>query len=461
MNFAGIKYTSFNAHQYIIDFFTKGNKRSLDIKKNIAASFLIKGINIAISIFIVPLTLVYVNPMQYGIWLTLSSILGWINFFDVGFGNGLRNKFAEAKALGNLNLAKIYVSTTYACLTIIFITIWLLFLIVCYFIDWSVILNAPPTMAVELSRLAIIVFSFFCLQIIFKTISTVIIADQKPALSAFIDMLGQLIALISLLIFTQNSHGSILHLGIILGFSPLFILIIYTFLLYSRKYKDYAPSIDYVRFKYAKNIMSLGIKFFIIQIAIIVIYQTNNILISHIGIPTDVTIFNIALKYMGVILMGFTIIISPYWSAVTDAYTSGDYKWMKSSVKKLRVISYTIILFVIVLFFFSKYAYHLWIGNIVQVPSAVTATIGIYTVLLCWVMLNTQILNGTGKITLQLITYTIGMLLHLPVAFILGNKFGIVGVIISASLFLAIIAITSIIQVNLILDQKATGIWNK
>ena len=47
---------------------------------------------------LVPLTIHYINPTRYGIWLTVSSIIGWVSFFDIGFGNGLRNKFAEALA---------------------------------------------------------------------------------------------------------------------------------------------------------------------------------------------------------------------------------------------------------------------------------------------------------------------------------------------------------------------------
>ena len=56
-------------------------------------------LSIAISLVMVPMTLGYVNPVQYGIWITLSSIVGWLGYFDIGFGNGLRNRFAESVAL--------------------------------------------------------------------------------------------------------------------------------------------------------------------------------------------------------------------------------------------------------------------------------------------------------------------------------------------------------------------------
>ena len=87
--------------QYAIDFFTKGNQRSLQAKKNIIGSLLIKVLSIATGLVLVPLTIHYINPSQYGVWLTLSSMIAWISFFDIGFTHGLRNKFAEARAKGD------------------------------------------------------------------------------------------------------------------------------------------------------------------------------------------------------------------------------------------------------------------------------------------------------------------------------------------------------------------------
>ncbi|GHT61949.1 hypothetical protein AGMMS50239_14030 [Bacteroidia bacterium] len=174
-----------NNKNRIFDFISKkinrSNVRSTNAIKNILASFAIKGVSIVVSLLLVPMTINYVNPTQYGIWLTLSSVVAWFSFFDIGFGNGLRNQFAKAKANGNYTKAKAYVSTTYVCLGVIFTVVWILFFCINFFVDWSVILNAPMQMARELSLLVLIIFSFFCMQIVLKTINTVLIADQKPA----------------------------------------------------------------------------------------------------------------------------------------------------------------------------------------------------------------------------------------------------------------------------------------
>ena len=104
--------------KFIKTYFTEGHERSIKAKKNILASFLIKGCSIGISLLLVPLTINYVNSSRYGIWLTLSSIVAWLSFFDIGLSQGLRNKFAEARAKNDDSIAQVYVSTTYALLAL-------------------------------------------------------------------------------------------------------------------------------------------------------------------------------------------------------------------------------------------------------------------------------------------------------------------------------------------------------
>lgn len=129
----------------VTDFFTRGHQRTLTAKKNIIKSVFLKGGSVAISLVLLPLTINYVNPAQFGIWLTLSSIMVWAAFFDLGLGNGLRNKLATALATNNYELARIYVSTTYAVLLIVLSVFFLLFYLINPYINWTSVLNSGTT----------------------------------------------------------------------------------------------------------------------------------------------------------------------------------------------------------------------------------------------------------------------------------------------------------------------------
>jgi O-antigen/teichoic acid export membrane protein len=445
----------------MFNFFSRGHQRSINAKRNIAASFVVRGVSIAVSFLLVPMTIGYVNPTRYGIWLTLSSVIAWFSFFDIGFSNSLRNRFAEAKAAGNNDQARAYISTIYASLGIIFFTVWALFMVVNQFLDWTAILNTPPEMGSELSSLALIVVSFFCIQIVLKTISTVIIADQKPAKSAFYDMIGQVLTLLIVFVLTKYTQHSLLYLGLAVGISPVAVLMIASAVLYRTEYRHYAPSISFVDFRLIADILDLGLKFFIIQIAAIVIYQTNNIVISQVCGPQDVTVYNIAYKYFGVLTMAFSIVLAPFWSAYTEAKILADYQWMNNILKKLVRAWLGLSVAAGVLLVISPLVYHVWVRDAVTVPFSVSAAVFMYVVIFNWCAIYSQILAGLGKIKLMLYSAIFGCLVNIPFAVVLGKEWGIVGIVSASALLSIISAIWSPIQVKLLLQQKAKGIWNQ
>ena len=87
------------------------NNRTKIIKKNIIYSFLLKILSIGLSFILLPLTVHYLTEVEYGIWVTLFTVMNWVNFLDMGLGLGLRNKLAEAVSRNNLSEIKTYLST--------------------------------------------------------------------------------------------------------------------------------------------------------------------------------------------------------------------------------------------------------------------------------------------------------------------------------------------------------------
>jgi O-antigen/teichoic acid export membrane protein len=229
--------------------FNSGHSRSVKARKHILVSFFIKSVSIVIGFVFVPLLLHYLGAAEYGIWLTLSSIVAWVSYFDIGLGNGLRNRFAESLAKGEHQLARIYVSTTYAGLSLIFGAFFLIFLVVNPFLSWHEILKAPLDLENELNSLVIITVGFFLLRFTFKLISIIIVADQRPAISNIFDPLSNVVALIAILILIQYAESSLLNLGIVLGAAPVLVLGFATIYFFRNDYSAYRPSLKLVNFK--------------------------------------------------------------------------------------------------------------------------------------------------------------------------------------------------------------------
>ncbi|HMK03340.1 MAG TPA: oligosaccharide flippase family protein, partial [Ferruginibacter sp.] len=388
--------------QLAINFFTKGHARSLEAKKNIIGSLFIKGVSIAIGLILVPLTINYINPSQYGIWLTLSSMIAWISFFDIGFTHGLRNKFAEAKAKGDKEVARTYISTTYFYISVIFILLWAVLIFINQFISWHGLLSLPAEMEGEVSRLAILVFTYFCLQFIFRVINTILTADQQPAKASLIDMLGQLAALAAIFALTKFTTGSLFYLGLAVGVAPTIILLVANLYFFNTKFKDYRPSFKYVKKEYAKDIMKLGLKFFVLQIAAIVQFETSLFLIAHYFGTTEVTNYNIAFKYFSVLQMVFMILLSPLWSGVTDAYNRGEAAWIKNAVKKYLMMLVPFIITGIIMLLFADKVYELWIGkDVVHIDFNISLLCLIFFSTTMFASIFVSVINGIGALQIQ------------------------------------------------------------
>lgn len=440
------------------DYFSKGHERTLSAKKNIAISLLIKGFSIIIGFVLVPMTISYVNQTQYGVWLTLSSIISWFSFFDIGLGNGLKNKLAEANALKQYDRSVTYVSTIYAILTIISTVIFIIFLIANHFIDWAKILNTPGN---NLNDIALIVFGCFCLQFVVQIINTVLTAFHAPSKVSLINLIGQLAIVIIIYILTKNTTGSLLYLAIVLAGAPILIQFIAGIWYYNTDYKVVAPKFKAIDFKYVKELLSIGGAFFVIQIGALILFQTDNIVITQLFGPNQVTVFNVSYKLFSAVIMVFTIIITPFWSAYTDAYTKNDYEWMRRSMRKTRIIWLMLSLAGVAIFFVSPYIYTLWLRGKVTVPVSISMVMVLYAAGYNWTTLHCYLLNGIGKIRIQLYIYIFSICVNIPLAILLGRYFGVPGVTLSNVIIFIIMGIILWIQCNKILNRTATGIWNK
>ena len=80
--------------------------RSKKTNFNTFLSLFFRGASILLSFILIPLTLKYIKPDVYGVWLTLTSLVGWIAMFDIGIANGLKNKLSESLAAKKYNKAK-------------------------------------------------------------------------------------------------------------------------------------------------------------------------------------------------------------------------------------------------------------------------------------------------------------------------------------------------------------------
>ncbi|MET3112938.1 O-antigen/teichoic acid export membrane protein [Pedobacter sp. CG_S7] len=409
-----------------------GDERSVNTKKSIFSLFAIRALSIPISFILVPITIGYVNSESYGIWLTISSLVAWMSFFDIGINNGLRNKLTESVANGNEVLSKKYVSTTYAILGIISLSLFICFFIINHFINWAIILNTNSNLSYELSKVFLIVVGYFCVKFTLSTVNVILLSHQLPAKAALRGLIEQLASLIVILFLVKFSVGSLLNLAYGLCIAPVLILLYYNFELFKGKFRSIRPSVKDVDFSLTRNLMGIGFKFFIIQIAGIIQFQTANFIIIRFFGPEEVTVYNIVFKYFSILTLLMGIFMTPFWSAVTDAFARKDYKWIIKAEKRYKKIAVILTLLGFVMLLLSDYAYGIWLGkNKLDIPFQISITMFLFTVISFFGGIYCTILNGISELDLQFKISFASPIIFLLLSYIFINYFemGIVSII--------------------------------
>jgi O-antigen/teichoic acid export membrane protein len=435
--------------------------RSQNIAKHVILSFFYKGMSIVFGFALVPMCIKYLKPETYGVWLTISSFLTWFSFFDVGLGNGLRNRFAEAKALGNIEAIKKYVSAAYTSIGAIAGVLIILFLLVNGFINWGLVFNTKSSLLKDLQVMMPIVFVFFALQLVLKLIITIYVADQIHSVQGQFNFISQGVSLLAVWIMSQYAPSSLLTFGFIFSLIPVCILVVISLIAFTGKYRDLKPIFLFKEKIYVKGIFGLGIKFFIIQLSGLVLFSTGNILISQVLDPGHVVPYSISYQYFGVSNMVFSIILTPYWTSVTDAYHRNEMTWIKQSMKNMIYVSYFFIGLLFVMLFLAPHIYSIWVGDSIEINFSLNVWMTILFMVIVFYSPYTYFINGTGKVKLQMISLLFTALINIPLCLFLVNKMdmGVSGVVAGSVFSLLPHAIISPIQYHKIINQSAHGIW--
>ncbi len=414
-----------------------------------------------ISLLLVPMTIDYLSTDTYGTWLTISSIVTMLAFLDIGIGNGLRNKFSEAVARQDHHLARVYVSTAYAVFTAIQVGIVGVFLLIVRYVPWQRVFNTTID-SQQLQTVVLLTVVAMAIKLVLDILSYVLFALQEPSQVGLITFLANVLVLVGTYLLIQFTPGNLIYLAAVSAISPVIILIVAGAYLYRGRLRLYRPSFSLASREHTGSLLSLGYKFFVIQIAVVVIFYTDNVIIAQLFGPAEVTTYNVAFRYFNAISMLFMIAITPYWSAFTEAAILKDKTWMIQTYRYLQKLWLGLILVIVLMILIATPVYTAWIGNRVRVPLSLNIFMGLFVAISCWNNITVAVINGLGKIKLQLYLSILASIINIPLSVYFGQylNLGSSGVILATCATLLTGSFLSAIQANKLINATARGLWN-
>lgn len=417
------------------------NRRSQLLKENIGKLFVVKGYSVFIGLLLVPLTLDLLDNYRFGVWATTLNLISFIHLFDIGIGNGLRNKFAEALAVNDTRLAKEYVSTAYIVLSIITLFVILAFIFPWLKVDWALVFNTEDIYAEEIAKLILITVVFTSIHFTIKLITTMLSADHKPWIPVLLQAASNSIVCIMFYSLKNTIQWGLPEVCFIYMITPVVLIGGYSIIAFNGVYKNVRPSIQFFRLDKTKDLLDLGLKLFLIQVAVLVIFQTDALIISHTLGPENVTPYNIVYRYFSVLTVVSGIITTPLWSAFTDAKAKNDIAWMKSIIYvQLKVFVLQVII-ALILILFARNIIAMWVGESIQYSTLLIWSMGIFSIQAVWNNIFSFFLNGISRTRVQSITSLVAIIINIPVSIFLAIKVGISGVIIATIISLLLFSV--------------------
>ncbi|MBT3261552.1 lipopolysaccharide biosynthesis protein [bacterium] len=357
------------------------------------------GVQIAATIivlFLIPISLNYWGPERYGALAILTSLMVYLGVSNLGVTSAASVLIAKNNNVKcKLDILK------RAFFLLIFSAIgfsFVFFLINCFFKNWVYLFGKiPPAITEELSLALLMLFITFLINMPFAIMQAVFQGYQKLYLERFFALLDTMflfIALILTIFFKQNLVFFVLIRGLFLILNNFFRFLFFYITLYKKDLSsEYHEIYNYLDVKY-RTIFITGIRFLSVGIAALIVWNTDNLVISHFLGLEYVTPYSITFKAFGFAFTFISAINISIFPLMAKAMGSHDWDWINATYKKLIVtISVMGGAAWLGTVLFLRELLHLWVGTSGDAGLVVIVALGGYTYLLGLINLNNGLIN--------------------------------------------------------------------
>ncbi len=397
------------------------------------ASGLARTISVSTGLLAIPLTLRYLGTERYGLWMTISSVVAFMSFSDLGINNGLMNGIAKAHGRDDLDLAKQYTSSALFSLSVISLLLGILFAAVYRFVPWGSFFRVHSSIAIAEAGPAVAVFTgCFLLNIPIGTVSRIQAGYQEGFLSNLWASLGSVISLVCILIVI-HLHGSLAFLLLAIAGAPLFAGVLNGAVLFRIQRPWLFPSWHYLRRDISRDLLHLGGLFFVLQLAGAVAFSSDNIVLTRILGPEAVPQYAVPSKLFSLVTIVSSFVTAPLWPAYGEALEKRDFVWIRKTLYRsltiVATISFTMSTLIVI---FARHLLSAWVGSQIHTSLLLLFSIAVWVVVSAISGTVAMFLNGVSVIRFQVIFALIGGSANICLSIVLTRKLGIPGVVLGS-----------------------------
>ena len=417
------------------------------LNNHIIMSGFYKGIS-GLSLFVsIPLLISYLGETNYGLWVLVFTLFQWIFSMDFGLASVLKTKIPVLLHEKKTDLLISYIKSTYVITSIIAFFLFSFFYVVSKLINLKQLLLIPEHSENFVSNLFILNIFFFCLNFIFnvhKSLFVAFLRGKYAEQSIAVNQLMFLFFTFLLLLFFPNLSvaDKLIFVSLVNGIGGMIVNIIYTIYFFTSE-KISFKSNEKTPKSFIKEILSLGVKYMFIQIGLLVIFTSDNYILSSAFGPKEVVPYEIVNKLFQFPSMLLFAALSPLWSIFATAYIAEDRSKLLTVFKQFNRFFLLIFISIALLYLLSPIIIIYWIKEPLDIPSGLLLITAIATLLRVFTSFYSFFLYGVGKLNNYILLLFFSILVKVPLSYwFISLGYGINSVIIATVIILLIWSFT-------------------
>jgi len=298
------------------------------------------------------------------------------------------------------------------------------------YIDWTAVFTirtAEARAAVGPAMAAALVM--FLASFPLSVIPKIFIAYQEGRIANYWGAAGNVASLGALILVSHTQGGLVALVLAVSGVGLLKTLLSAVWLFIWHK-PFLAPHPSAIKRHALQLLGNTGGMFFVIQITVLLVFQTDNIIIAHFAGVAQVTPYSVAYRLFGYAMLIQNLVFPNLWAAYAEAISRRDIAWVRRTYRfNLAFSTFSTAAIAIPLIFFAGLIIDRWAS------SAAVGPFPLYIWMAAWTIINASmsavscLLSASGRIKTQMFYATATATVNIGVTLALIGPWGITGVI--------------------------------
>lgn len=396
------------------------------------STMLSKSAVLLVNAISIPITVRYLGAENFGVWVTISTTLSMLLVLDLGVTNSLTNFISEAYARDDRDHASTYTTTALGAM----LAISLLLAGIAWWIwpslHWDRLFHlSSAAEAPTVGKAVAAALSIFLVGLPAGLAPKILGGYQELRTANLFTAVGSLLNLLSIILVVHFHAGLVVLVtassAALVGANIVALVWIFFF------HKPWlAPRLKHLERLAARRMILSGSEFFLLQIAGLIAFNSDNFVVIHYLGPAQVAAYSVAWRLVGYAAVAQTLVAPSLWPAFSEAFSRGDLPWIRQTFRRTMALTMSIALAASLLFAIAgRWIIRIWASR-AAVPTQELLLLMCVWVLICTFMNNTAtVLVAKGETRLLAWCGLAAAALNLALSIYWVQRIGAPGVILA------------------------------